>query len=244
MIWAVVPVKTLAQAKTRLAGVLTPDERATLCQVMLADVLHALRGAASLDRVVVVTADTLLAAQARAQGAEVLAEASQGQQQPVGQNVALEAASDFCQDQGAGALLVVSADVPLLCSETVEALICQGMRKHVEKREKREKGEERGEREDSRVVLAPSSEGTGTNALFQRPPGAIPFLFGQNSLQRHQCAAREQGVPVDLFQASELALDIDTPDDLHALLRLPTQTHTQRALHEMGLLQRLAKTSA
>ncbi|HEY7125117.1 MAG TPA: CofC family guanylyltransferase [Ktedonobacterales bacterium] len=240
MIWAVVPVKTLAQAKTRLAGVLTPAERATLCQVMLADVLHALRGAASLDHVLVVTADTFLAEQARAQGADVLAEASLGQQRPAGQNVALEAAAAFCRDQGARALLVVSADVPLLCSETVEALICQGMRGHGGKGERGE----RGEKEDFRVVLAPSSEGTGTNALFQRPPGAIPFLFGPDSLQHHQRAAREHGVPVDLFHSSGLALDIDTPADLCALLRLPTRTHTQRALHEMGILQRLAKTSA
>jgi 2-phospho-L-lactate guanylyltransferase len=228
MIWAVVPVKTLAQAKTRLAGVLTPEERAALCQAMLADVLHALRGAASLQRVVVVTADTLLATQASAQGAEVFPEERLGQPMPVGQNVALEAASAYCQVQGARALLVVSADVPLLRSETVDALICQGMR-----------GDS-----VSQLVLAPSSEGTGTNALFQRPPRTLPFLFGPESLQQHQQAARERGIQTTLFEAQELALDIDTPADLHALLRLPTQTHTQKVLYEMDILQRLTRTLA
>lgn len=233
MIWAVVPVKTLEQAKTRLAGLLTPAERAALCQAMLADVLHALRGAGSLDRVVVVTADAAVGAQARAQGAEVFPEEGLGRQVPVGQNVALEAAAAFCQSQGARALLVVSADVPLLCSETVEVLICRGMH-----------GKSAARVEDARVLLAPSSEGTGTNALFQRPPGAIPFLFGPNSLQRHQRAAREQGMPVELFQARELALDIDTPADLQALLRLPAQTQTQTLLLEMGVLERLITPSA
>jgi 2-phospho-L-lactate guanylyltransferase len=227
MIWVVVPVKTLAEAKTRLAGVLTPGERALLCQVMLTDVLDALRGANGLERVVVVTADAVIARQARAQGAEVLAEERLGQQVPVGQNVALEAASVFCQEQGARALLVVSGDVPLLRSQTVDALICQGMCGQ---------GAARGI--DAKVVLVPSSEGTGTNALFQRPPRAIPFLFGPNSLQCHQRAAREQGIEADLFEAPELALDIDTPADLHALLRLPTQTRTQKALHEMDILHR------
>ncbi len=233
MIWAVVPVKTLEQAKTRLAGVLMPAERAALCQAMLADVLYALRGAGNLDRVVVVTADMLLAAQARAQGAEVFPEERLGQHIPVGQNVALEAAAAFCQRQGASALLVVSADVPLLRSETVEALICRGMR-----------GKRAASGGEARVVLAPSSEGTGTNALFQRPPGAIPFLFGPNSLQRHQRVAGEQGMPAELFQARELALDIDTPADLQALLRLPAQTRTQKMLLEMGVLERLITPSA
>jgi 2-phospho-L-lactate guanylyltransferase len=228
MNWAVVPVKTVARAKTRLAGVLTPDERALLCQAMLADVLHALRGASRLDRVVVVTADTVLAVQARAQGAEVLPEERLGQQAPVGQNVALEAAVTYCQGQGAGGLLVVSADVPLLRSEMVDRLLCQGMR---------------GDGVP-RLLLAPSSEGTGTNALFQRPPGVIPFLFGLNSLQRHQRAAREREILTDLFEARELALDIDTPADLQALLRLPIRTRAQKALHAMGMLQRLTKTSA
>ena len=42
--YALVPVKGLSRAKTRLAGALTGDERAGLVLAMLRDVLTALRG--------------------------------------------------------------------------------------------------------------------------------------------------------------------------------------------------------
>jgi 2-phospho-L-lactate guanylyltransferase (CobY/MobA/RfbA family) len=41
-----------------------------------------------------------------------------------------------------------------------------------------------------------------------------------------------------------LALDIDTPADVQALLHLPRQTHTQALLHELGVLARLPPTLA
>ncbi|HEY7347820.1 MAG TPA: 2-phospho-L-lactate guanylyltransferase [Ktedonobacterales bacterium] len=218
--WAIVPAKTLEQAKTRLAHVLSPNERRALSLAMLRDVLIALRGAHTLDRIAVVTADAALGAEASALGAEVLPELS------TGQNAALEAGSAYSRAQGADAVLVVSADLPLLCSTTVEQLIARGMRA----------------RQSPLALLAPAHDTTGTNALFQRPPGAIPFLFGPNSLQRHQQAAAERGVRVDLVHAPGLAFDIDTPSDLVHLARSRGQTHTHQAIAPMRLLERLSET--
>jgi 2-phospho-L-lactate guanylyltransferase len=221
MIWAIVPAKTLEQAKTRLAQVLSPDERRRVSLAMLRDVLSALRGAENLDHVAVVTADAALAAAARAMRVEVIAE------QTTGQNEALEAGVAYARAQGASEVLIVSADLPLLSAATIEQLI--------EQAHQTEQGQ--------LVLLAPSHEGTGTNAMLQRPPGIIPFLFGINSLQRHQQAAAERGVPVDLFRADGLAFDIDLPADLITLSSSPDPTYTQIALTQMSLLQRLQEPS-
>src|SRR2546428_9591838 len=43
----------------------------------------------------------------------------------------------------------------------------------------------------SQVVLAPSRDRTGTNAILVRPPLALPYLFGPNSLQQYLQAARQ-----------------------------------------------------
>src|SRR6266700_3813388 len=64
-IWAVVPAKDLAQAKQRLAGVLTPEERQGLAQAMLEDVLSALSGVPALAGLIVVTREAAFAATAR-----------------------------------------------------------------------------------------------------------------------------------------------------------------------------------
>jgi hypothetical protein len=95
MIWAVVPAKTLEQAKTRLAQVLSPEERRVLSLAMLRDVLGALRGAQHLAGVAVVTADAALEKAASAAGAEIVIERT------TGQNIALEAGIGYAQTRGA-----------------------------------------------------------------------------------------------------------------------------------------------
>ena len=217
MIWAIVPAKALELAKTRLAGLLDLAERRALVLAMLRDVLGALRGVRALDGVMVVTRDEAVSAVASASGAEVLRETN------VGQNEALEEALARCRWWGAAAVLLVSSDLPLLRPATVEQVITQGMRGNLA----------------GSVVLAPSRDGTGTNAMFQRPPGVLPLRFGASSLQQHQQAASECGVRVDLVRTPDLALDIDTPADLLEFVRCGGQSHTRGALGSMHLLERI-----
>jgi 2-phospho-L-lactate guanylyltransferase len=64
------------------------------------------------------------------------------------------------------------------------------------------------------VVLAPSLEGTGTNAILMCPPLALPYLFGLNSRHRYQQAARQRKLSCAVYSSIGLAVDIDTIDDL------------------------------
>ncbi len=54
---AVIPVKSLATAKSRLAGVLTPDQRRRLVLAMLRNVLSACAASERLEGACVVTGD-------------------------------------------------------------------------------------------------------------------------------------------------------------------------------------------
>src|SRR5437879_9107927 len=49
------PVKDLHNAKKRLTGVLTPEERFALAEVMLADTIRAVRGVRRADKIFVIT---------------------------------------------------------------------------------------------------------------------------------------------------------------------------------------------
>jgi 2-phospho-L-lactate guanylyltransferase len=66
------------------------------------------------------------------------------------------------------------------------------------------------------VVIAPSRRLDGTNALFLRPPGLIPFAFGPGSLEQHQQAARAMGLEPVIYRSPTTALDLDVPMDLEA----------------------------
>jgi len=63
------------------------------------------------------------------------------------------------------------------------------------------------------VALAPCRHGTGTNALFLRPPDLIAPGFGADSFRRHCDLARRAGLEPVIVRMPGLAFDLDTPLD-------------------------------
>jgi 2-phospho-L-lactate guanylyltransferase len=188
---AVVPVKSLLEAKTRLAAALDPDARGALMLRTLRGILDALDQPGIAARVVV-SPDAAVLRAAAAAGASGLRQAS------VGLNPGLAEARDWARARGAEALLIVLGDLPLLDSGHIAALLGLAER-------------------PGTVVLAPDRHGTGTNMLLLHPPDAIPLSFGRDSLARHRAAAQARGLRVRSYDDPATALDLDTPDDLAAL---------------------------
>ncbi|HLI08212.1 MAG TPA: 2-phospho-L-lactate guanylyltransferase [Ktedonobacteraceae bacterium] len=189
--YALVPIKTLTEAKSRLASHLSPTQRETLVLDMLRYVLCILHASEELEQVVVVSPDERVLERAQSWGAEAWPEEAHGH------NAALGAAATRIRVMGAAGLLTISADLPLLRVQDIRALVSRAARHP--------------------VVIAPSREGTGTNALFVRPPLTIPYLFGANSFQHHVQAAGKRQLSVSIYYSTGLAWDIDTIDDIREL---------------------------
>jgi 2-phospho-L-lactate guanylyltransferase len=193
VIAALVPVKRLAQAKSRLRPVLSDGQRREFVLAMLEDVLRLTLGQPAIGATAVVTADEDVLAFARRLGAQPIREPPSVR----GLNAALAFAADVLARQGATGLLVLPADVPLATPADIEAILTAW--------------------KEAPVVLCPSHSG-GTGALALRPPQAIPFRFGPRSFAAHRRAAVERGLPVAVVSRPGLALDIDRPEDLAAVL--------------------------
>jgi 2-phospho-L-lactate guanylyltransferase len=191
---ALVPVKALSEVKSRLATHLTLDQRESLVMDMLRHVLQVLKASNMLEHISVVSPDHRVLEAAQSWGAQALLE------EMPGHNASLHAAALHEQAAGTAALLTIAADLPLLQASDIRAMIVQSARHP--------------------VVLAPSREGTGTNAVIVRPPLALPYLFGKNSLQRFQQAACQARLDSFLYHSIGLSLDIDTIDDLDDLSEL------------------------
>jgi 2-phospho-L-lactate guanylyltransferase len=191
---ALIPVKSLDQAKSRLADHLTLRQRQNLVLDMLHHVLQTLRKSGCLERISVVSPDPRVLDLASAWKVQALLE------EVPGHNEALHAAALREQQAGAEALLTISADLPLLHVDDIHALI-ELSREH-------------------EVVLAAARDGTGTNALLAHPPLVLPYLFGPHSLQHYQQSAACQNVSSAIWNSIGLALDIDTIDDLDDLYEL------------------------
>jgi 2-phospho-L-lactate guanylyltransferase len=70
------------------------------------------------------------------------------------------------------------------------------------------------------VTIVPDRHRDGTNVLII--PFGVGFTchYGAKSFEAHTAEATKLGLPLHIVEDDELALDIDTPDDLAAL---PTQ---------------------
>jgi 2-phospho-L-lactate guanylyltransferase len=196
---ALVPVKTLSRAKTRLAGALDSGARAKLMHDTLRRTLQALKQVEAIGEVVVITRDDEVNRWATEWGAQVIRERGEGL------NEALRQARDAYKD--ADALLAVPADLGWPAVEDLQAMIALA-------------GDEGGQpgnqtrRQTQSVIIAPDRHESGTNALLLRPPGVIDFAFGPDSAARHAALATEKGITPILYRSASLSLDVDEPEDL------------------------------
>jgi len=213
MISAIIPVKALPQAKSRLGALLSAAERRALVLAMLGDVLTAVGAASSIDHIGVISADPAVLMLAAQRGAEALPD------QAHDLNTALTQAAAHYAARGAAAVLALPADIPLVQPQAIDGMIAT-------------QTAARG------MVIAPSRDG-GTNALLVWPPLALPFLFGVGSQARHLAAAHERGLAVHEFRTPGMELDVDRPDDLLLLAESDGETETQRLLRELCVAERV-----
>ena len=68
------------------------------------------------------------------------------------------------------------------------------------------------------MIVVPSSDGTGTNALVRTPPNCIESRFGPGSFRAHLDQALSKGLSAEVLRLPGLMFDIDTPEDVAELL--------------------------
>ena len=225
--WAIVPVKSLADAKQRLARVLPLRARRRLMLTMLQDVLAVLRQVEPLQSVLVVTPDTHAAEVAEDFGARVLHETESR-----GHSAAAISGFAEARANGAARALTLPADAPLVTAEELRMLLRTGLRPSGLSRRTMPEA-------TVQVTLVSSRDGDGTNAVLVSPPGAFDPSFGPGSFARHQSLARERGAACRTLQLPGLAMDVDEPGDLLRLMQAKRgdPRYTFLDTHCMNLLE-------
>lgn len=202
ILWAIVPAKDPAMAKTRLAPALSGAARQRLSLGLLEHTVRAALSSPAVARVAVVSAAAEPLALAERLGALPLREAGPtGAAGPLGAlieaglNAALSQARRAALAAGADAVLVLHADLPLLTSAAIDAMVAALPG-------------------GPGAIIAQDRHRAGTNALLLRPPAALPFLFGRRSFAWHVQAAWEHDLPYVVAADPAFAADLDTLEDL------------------------------
>jgi 2-phospho-L-lactate guanylyltransferase len=211
-----VPVKDLTHAKTRLAPLLSGEERRALATLLLEGTLRAVCALGGTHRRVVVTNFAPAVALARSLGMEVIQE---GEQRSESHSV--DAASAALQREAVDAVLRIPLDLPLIRTGDLAAVLAAAAA-------------------GAQAVLVPSLSGTGTNALYRSPPTLFPSRFGPGSLALHEQEARRVTGAVRVLPLASLALDIDDAADVQELVRRGEGCPALDYLRALGIEQRLA----
>ena len=190
--WVVIPAKSLVEGKTRLAPVLTREERAELNREFLTHTLKVVAALESLVGTVVVSLDQAALELAREYAAAALDEG-----EPRGLNPALARAAAWATRQGATHVMTVSTDLPWLTSDDLQFVLDTALR-----------------HEQPNVTVAPDDALQGTNVMVVAPPGTIDYHYGIGSFRKHQAGALVAGASFEKVCRPGLLFDIDSPDDL------------------------------
>jgi 2-phospho-L-lactate guanylyltransferase len=214
-LWAILPVKSLSESKGRLAHLLSPDSRAQLVRNLLNHVLVTIQEVPRISQVLVISRDPEVWQIAEAFGALAVEEVK-----PYGLNSAVAHAYGLAANGGAGAVLILPADLPFVTAVDIDAMIDAGLNDW--------RGNGTGLAtamgfesslalavDTTQPVMAICSDrrGDGTNGLLLRPAMAFNFFYGPNSLKLHIQEAVERGCLVRLVEAVGLQFDLDVEQD-------------------------------
>ena len=206
MAWSVVmPVKVLAQAKSRLAGLAGP-RRGELALALACDTVTAVLGCDAAARVIVITDDQVAGGTLRRLGALVVPD-----QPRDGLNAALRhgAALAAARWPGSGTA-ALSADLPALRpAELGQALAAAAAWP---------------------TAFVADAPGDGTTLYTAVPGAAFRPAFGLASRARH---AADGAAELQLPGIPGLRRDVDTPADLRAAAALGLGPHTSPLAAEL-----------
>lgn len=188
-LYAVVPVKILMRAKTRLAPTLSFTQRLKLARAFLHDTLRILARHPGACRTIVVSADAQALQLARTMKMIALPQTARG-----GINRAVTLGCRAAMKRGAGAVIVIPTDLPLLTPDLLRHFTRNAS--------------------SPTIRIATDRHNAGTNALYLQPPRSDMAQFGNDSLQKHRSVAQARGSRLEVVRERALALDVDVPSDL------------------------------
>jgi 2-phospho-L-lactate/phosphoenolpyruvate guanylyltransferase len=190
---AIIPVKPLKRGKSRLAGVLTVEEREKLNKEMLVRILVCVRNVPQINFFVVISYDPATLSIAREMGAKTVLES-----RITNLNRALRKATAAARAYKATQILIMPADLPLINEKDIQQFI------------------KLGENKDG-ITISSDHRENGTNALLVNPIGAIDYNFGDWSFRKHIEQAERKKIAVRVANINSFKFDLDIPEDLELI---------------------------
>lgn len=188
-LWAIVPVKPLRRGKSRLAKILSEEERYQLNHQLFINTITVLKQVEAISDILVVSRDSDVLTEAREMDVRTVTENGSPEL-----NNALRRASLFSKAFSTEGVLIVPADLPLMTPMDVSDFLAARTQAPM-------------------IVITPDRRREGTNMLLIDPADLITLSFGEASFTKHCDLAKRKGADVVVHENERVALDLDVPED-------------------------------
>lgn len=187
---AIIPMKNLHFAKSRLSTILTLQQRKNLAFFLLNTTIKTLKESRLITEIIVVSSDKTIEKFSFENSLEFIKDSDDGI------NNAVILADRYCINNDIDANIVIPHDLPFISANEIDQ-ICNISEKY-----------------PKCIIICPSKRFDGTNILFRKPPNVIRTFYDDNSYINHLKEAQKLHIPIESLDLDNLMFDIDTKEDL------------------------------
>ena len=193
---AIIPVKTFSKAKTRLNLQQTSKEE--ICSIMLQEVLKTISASKLINKIVMVSKDEAALKIGRQFNVIELFDDESGV------NNAINLADKYLFDKKFDCSVIFPQDIPIMTSFDIDTLL--GFIRSIDS-----------------VIIVPSRQFNGTNALVRCPASLMQTKYDMGSYTHQMDAANAKAKNISIALIRRMMLDIDDESDLAFMLKQNTK---------------------
>ena len=189
---AIIPVKTFANAKTRLG--LSPEQVEKICEIMLEEILQTLSICPQIDKIVIVTKEKrALEISKKFDLVQII------DNNETGVNDAVALADNYLLKNNFETSIVFPQDIPYIKTQDIDFVL-------------------KFKTDSNFAIVVPSRRFDGTNALVRNPIDLMKTHYDEDSYKIHMSTAKEKTRDVSMVFAKRIMWDVDNLEDLTFLL--------------------------
>ncbi len=193
---AVIPMKSLHSAKSRLSNILTAQQRKNLAMYLLDATIKEIKKSCIISEIIIVSNDKAVKNYSCLNNLKFIKDSEEGV------NKAVILADNYCIDNGINANIVIPHDLPFISAKEIDEICTMSNKYH------------------KCIIICPSKRFDGTNILFRKPPDVIKTHYDDNSYMNHLKEAYKFKIPIESLDIVKLRFDLDTKEDLLELFPL------------------------
>ena len=205
---AIIPIKNLNYAKSRLNSILDNKQRIRLVKLLIFSTIKELKKSEFIRKIIIVSNDNEIENIANDYNVDYINEYSNN-----GVNYAVSQVDLIATKFEVDSDIIIPHDIPLLTVKDINK-VCKASNKH-----------------DRCVIICPSKRLDGTNILLRKPPKIINTYYDNDSYFNHMKITTDLKIKTIRMMLKNIMQDIDTPNDL---IKLSEKEKFRSLLEEVG----------